>query len=271
MKLSEVYAVLEGVAPKSLSDEYCRKYDGYDNSGILIDCGKEVEKILFSLDLSAAALDAAEAAGANVIVTHHPAIYAKIGNIVCADPQGKNLQRAIARGVSVISMHLNFDCAAGGIDEWLLRALVGNEGKDGNGEGKKAEILEPLASPGCGYGRVCEIAPLSAEELAARTAKVLSARKVWCYGGQKTVRRVASFCGAGGSESGVKQAAAANADCIVSADFKHHVVTMALEYGMSVIQFTHYATENYGFQKIYEQIRQRLGAESCYFSDERLL
>ena len=67
------------------------------------------------------------------------------------------------------------------------------------------------------------------------------------------------------------RAAAADADCILSADIKHHVIVMALEYGMSVIQFTHYASENYGFRKIYENVRERLGAESSYFSDERLL
>ncbi len=261
MQLNELYAVLEGFAPKSLSDEYCKKYDGYDNSGILIDCGGEAEKILFALDLSSAALDAAERAGANVIVTHHPAIYAKIGNILCTDPQGKKLQRALKSGISVISMHLNFDCAAEGIDEWLMRAVGGERG----------EIFEPLSVPGCGYGRVYGLAPLSAGELAARTKERLGADKVWVYGEQKTVRCAASFCGAGGSETAVRQAAAAGADCIVSADFKHHVIVMALEYGMSVIQFTHYASENYGFRKIYEKIKERLGAESCYFSDRRLL
>ncbi len=261
MKLTELYAALEAFSPKSLSDEYCKKYDGYDNSGILVDCGAPVRGVLFALDLSAAALDAAERAGANVVVTHHPAVYAKIGNILCTDPQGKNLQRAIRGGISVISMHLNFDCAAGGIDEWLMRAAGGMDG----------EILEPLSSPGCGYGRVYDLAPASAEEVSRRAAKALGARRVWCFGGENTVRRAASFCGAGGSEGDVRRAAAADADCILSADIKHHVIVMALEYGMSVIQFTHYASENYGFRKIYENVRERLGAESSYFSDERLL
>ena len=268
MKLKEIYDKIDRVYPKRLSDEYVSAYGGRDNSGILLDTGKDITGAVFSLDFSRGAIETAVRKGYNLIVTHHPAIFFPVSSIRTDDPLGARLVNALEHSLSVISMHLNMDCAAGGIDEWLLRALVGT---DGDGEGKKAEMLEPLASPGCGYGRVCEIAPLSAQALAEQTAKALSARKVWCYGGQKTVRRVASFCGAGGSESGVKQAAAANADCIVSADFKHHVVTMALEYGMSVIQFTHYATENYGFQKIYEQIRQRLDAESCYFSDERLL
>ena len=263
MRSSDVYAVLENFAPKALSDEYCRKYDGYDNSGILVDGGKEVHKILFSLDFSGAALDTAEREGADLLVTHHPAVYAKIGSILSSDPQGKNLHRAIGGGISVISMHLNFDCAAEGIDEWFMRAAGG---KAGGGE-----ICERLTAPGCGYGRVFDLAPLSAAALAERTAKALSAKRVWCYGGEKPVQRAAVFCGAGGSEACVRHAAAAGADCILSADFKHHAVCLALEYGLSVVQFTHYASENYGFHRIYRTVKERLDAECRYFSDERLL
>ena len=41
MKLTEVLCVLERVAPVALSDEFCRVYKLYDNSGIIIDCGAE--------------------------------------------------------------------------------------------------------------------------------------------------------------------------------------------------------------------------------------
>ena len=74
MKLNEIYALLDAPAPRALSEEYCAKYGAYDNSGVLIDTGADIGKILFSLDLSAAAVREAEKAGANLIVTHHPAI-----------------------------------------------------------------------------------------------------------------------------------------------------------------------------------------------------
>ena len=57
MKLNELYAILNDFAPKALSDEYCATYDGYDNSGILIDCNQAVQKVLFSLDFSLSALE----------------------------------------------------------------------------------------------------------------------------------------------------------------------------------------------------------------------
>jgi dinuclear metal center YbgI/SA1388 family protein len=257
VKLHDVYDRLQAFAPKALSDEYCQKYGAYDNSGILLDHGGEVKKILFALDFSAAALDKAEEVGANLIVTHHPAIYAKIGNILSSDPQGQNLQRAIAKGISVISMHLNFDCAAGGIDEWLMRGIGGKEGK-----------VMGLLSQTCGYGRVYDVPVQRADALAEEVKTTFSAKRVLCYGEERKVKRVASFCGAGASEEAIVWAKENNADCVVSSDFKHHILTMAAERGMSVIVLTHYAAEIYGFEKIYRQL-DLSGAESEFFRDDR--
>ena len=72
MRLEEFYKIVDAVAPKRLSDEYCEKYGAYDNSGVLVDTGSPVEKALFSLDLSFAAIDKAVETGANVIVTIIP-------------------------------------------------------------------------------------------------------------------------------------------------------------------------------------------------------
>ena len=72
MKSTEFYALAEQFAPKSLSDEFCRRYGAYDNSGLLLDSGEDAEKILFSLDLSLAAIERAKREGAGIICTHHP-------------------------------------------------------------------------------------------------------------------------------------------------------------------------------------------------------
>ena len=75
MKLKDIFEKLEGVAPVALSDEFCRKYKMYDNSGIIIDCKEEIVGALFSLDLSFKAIEEAKRQGFNLIVTHHPAIF----------------------------------------------------------------------------------------------------------------------------------------------------------------------------------------------------
>ncbi|MBP5242123.1 MAG: Nif3-like dinuclear metal center hexameric protein [Clostridia bacterium] len=264
MTLAEFYKKLENFAPKAISDEYCRRYDAYDNSGVLLNCGEEVKKVLFSLDFSSTALDRAVETEANVIVTHHPAIYGKIGEISVDTPLGNKLQRAIKNGISVISMHLNFDCVRGGIDEYLAQGI-----------GKKGETViffEPLnEESGVGYGRVYDVETIKAKNLAERLKNTFSTERIICYGEEKEIKRAASFCGAGASESGIAFAAKHGADCVISSDFKHHLILLALEYGMSVIALTHYAAENYGFERIYQKLKTELGVKSEYFCDRALL
>ena len=76
MKPADIFGILEReVAPVALSDELCAKYGAYDNSGIILDCGNEVTGAIFCLDLTGSAVEAAQKAGYNLIVTHHPAIF----------------------------------------------------------------------------------------------------------------------------------------------------------------------------------------------------
>ena len=86
----------------------------------------------------------------------------------------------------------------------------------------------------------------------------------------KKVNRVASFCGSGADEGSVAFAVRNGADVMISSDYKHHVLALALEVGLSVITLTHYASEEYGFKKYYEKIRQQVGLP-CYFHADDLL
>ena len=131
MQLKNVYNAIDSLAPFSLSEEYCDTYNFRDNSGIILDCGEDVKGVLCSLDLSHRAVEAARAAGANVIFTHHPAIFNPIYSLHSDEP----LTLCARAGISVISAHLNLDAARGGIDEELMFGLGGSAGK----------LLHPLA------------------------------------------------------------------------------------------------------------------------------
>lgn len=261
MGTGDILAVLERVAPVSLSDEFCRTYKLYDNSGVIIDSGNGVTGALFALDLSPQSAGEAVARGYNLIVTHHPAIYGGISRIdAVGDPQGKALAACLKHGVSVISMHLNFDAAPMGIDFHLMRGLGG----------RQAKILAPV--DGGGYGRAYSVPATPFKAYIEHIKREFCTQNVFVFcGGTTTVERVASFCGAGCDEKAIAFAAEHNADVFVSADMKHHEITALLGRGISVVQLTHYASENYGFEKIYGQIKDSLGVPSAYFTDGRLL
>ncbi len=262
MKVEDIFALLEKeVAPVGLSDEFCGKYRMYDNSGIIINCGCEVTGVLFTLDLTNKAIEKAKTLGYNLIVTHHPAIFGGISKFdLTANPQAQALAECMKCGISVISMHLNFDAAPQGIDYFLCKGLGGD----------KAELSAPLSNGG--YGRVYSVAPTTVKDFVQKVKKEFSAQRVFTYGEEdKKVSRVASFCGAGCDEHNINFAANGGADVFVSADMKHHEILALTQRGMAVIVLTHYASENYGFEKIYCKIKGGLKVKSEYFTDANLL
>lgn len=254
MKLTDVLKKLEAVAPVSLSDEFCKKYSMYDNSGIIIDCKEEICGAVFSLDLSNGAVDRAISLGYNLIVTHHPAIYGGVSRIDANDP----IARAIKHGISVISMHLNFDAAPKGIDYHLMRGLGG----------ENAEILAPVT--GGGYGRLYPVKEALFSEYLNRVRDTFSQRTLG-YGKERQVKKVASFCGAGCDDKAIAFAVSCGADVFVSSDLKHHEIAGLLQKGINVIHLTHYSAENYGFNKIYNEISAGLSLASEYFTDGELI
>ncbi len=270
MKLSEIYKIADEIAPKRLSDEMCERYGAYDNSGVLVDTGEEIVGVVFSLDLSEKAIDKAVESGANLIITHHPAIYGKISRVDYHDSAllGKKLIRCIRKGISVVAMHLNLDAAEDGIDESLMEGVFLSAGQT-KGAGTRSITLQmPLT--GGAYGRVYEIEPRSAGEIAEGMKTVFRTPRVEVYGENKRVKKIASFCGAGADEGAVSFAVSNGAEAMISSDFKHHVLALATEYGLTVITLPHYASENYGFKKYYEKISRRI-VLPCVFHEDTYL
>ena len=279
MRLNDIYKIADAFAPKTLSNEYCEKYGAYDNSGILLDAGEEITGILFSLDFSLAAIEKAIKQGVNLIVTHHPAIYGGISSIEenAFSPLGKKLNACIKNGISVISMHLNLDGAQGGTDESLMQGVYDSANRvrvqtDGAGTRSTANVVLRDTLTQGGYGRVYDVPKTTLQTLQKEIEKEFSTKRIQVYGNADyDITRIASFCGGGADESAVEFAVKHGAQLLISADFKHHVLTLAMEKGLSVLTLTHYASENYGFKKYYEKIRQEIEIPCIYHTDEYLL
>lgn len=270
MRLLDVYNIIEEIAPKRLSDEYCVKFNAYDNSGILVDAGEAIDKIVFSLDFSFSAIEKAVEEKASLLLTHHPAIYSKIGEIRAdaLNPLGAKLALCLKNGISVISTHLNLDVAKEGIDQSLCEGISLSAGA-----GMKPTGLKYMhALNEVGYGRVYDVKEISLDSLAEQLKKTFETERVEIYGAKKKkIKKVASFCGGGADEEAVAFAKANSADVIISSDFKHHVLLLAKELGVSVITLTHYASENYGFEKFYKKISQKVALPCIYVKDKDLI
>ena len=255
MRLKNVYEAADALAPFRLSKEYCERYGFHDNSGVIVDCGKEVRGVLCSLDLSRRAVEEAVKTGANVIFTHHPAIFYPVSSLRAEDP----VLLAAQAGISVISAHLNLDAAPGGIDEELMFGLGGGA----------CEVMHTLSEGG--YGRVYAVREELPSDFAVRVKARFSTERMLVYG-ERPVKKVASFCGAGLDESAVAFACGRGADTVVSSDAKHHIIAALVERGVNVVLMTHYASEQYGFVRFAERLKEKIkGTPVRVFTDERFL
>ena len=260
MKLNEFFSILEEVAPVALSDDFCREFKLYDNSGIILNCCRFVDGALFSLDFSQKAVNKAKAHGCNLIVTHHPAIYGGITKIDAEEGKTAAIADCLRSGISVISMHINFDVAPDGIDYYLMRGLGGAD----------AKVMSSVN--GGGYGRAYDVKPQSFFDFIKRANAEFTTERSIGYGNlDKKISRVASFCGAGCDGDAMEFAIGEGVDAFVSSDLKHHDIAYLLERGINVVALTHYAAECYGFKKIFLKIKDKVGIPCEFFTDADLI
>jgi dinuclear metal center YbgI/SA1388 family protein len=120
-KIADIVGVINKIAPITLAE-------AWDNSGLQIgDPVAGVTRIMVALDPTPDVIDSALKASCQLLVTHHPLIFKPLKSISTATPQGASIQKAIKGGLSILSMHTNYDIAGGGLND-LLAAKIGLTG-----------------------------------------------------------------------------------------------------------------------------------------------
>lgn len=234
--VKDVISLMEEIAPKKLSDLFCKKYNAYDNSGLLLgDEYKQVFSVLVCLDLTAEVAAEAQDISADMIITHHPLIYGGITRIIKTEPLGKILYKLIGNDIAVYSAHLNFDIAPFGVSQILADKLMLSECK----------VMLPVEEE-AGLGRIGKIEKCTLKELCDRVSAELNCQNIKVCGNlEKTITTVAVIAGSGGGdEELLKTAADMGADVIITSEVKHHIALAAKELDIAVIDACHHCTEN---------------------------
>jgi dinuclear metal center YbgI/SA1388 family protein len=227
MKLREVIAALEHLAPLRLQDEW-------DNSGLQVGFPEsEIDQVLVCLDVTEAIVDEAIAAKCNLIVSHHPLIFKALRQVSDATYQQRCVVKALAAGISIYSAHTSLDNAPGGVNH-RIAALLGLE---------KLRWLSPRDGEDAGSGLVGEL-PAS-EPDAAFLARVQRTFGVECLQHSaldgRQVRRVA-LCGGAGAFL-LHDAVCAGADCFISGEFHYH--DYFENQGVLLAELGHYQSEQF--------------------------
>ena len=227
MKLKEIIAALERLAPLRLQEEW-------DNSGLQVGFPEaEVSRVLVCLDITEAIVDEAVAKECNMIVSHHPLIFKALRQVSDATYQQRCVVRALSAGISIYSAHTSLDNAPGGVNHKIAE-LLGLQ---------SLRWLAPLEGEDAGSGLVGELP--RPEKDADFLARVKRSFGVQCLQHSaldgREIRRVALCGGAGAFLLG--DAVRAGADCFLSGEFHYH------DYfengGVLLAELGHYQSEQF--------------------------
>ena len=254
MRCSEIMEICRGLAPEGCACEW-------DNPGLLAGrSDKEVKKIYIALDATDQIVEAAQEAGADMLLTHHPLIFKAIKKVNDQNFITRRLVRLIQADISCYAMHTNFDAAPGCMADLAaerlgLRDCVPLEPL-GEMEGPQGTVAYGIGKSGC-LGEAVTV-----RELAETVKEVFGLPFALVYGQELLEGRVSrvSVCpGAGGSE--IEGALAWGAQVLVTGDISHHQGIDAAARGMAIIDGGHYGLEHIFIPYMEEYLRRKLGDE----------
>jgi dinuclear metal center YbgI/SA1388 family protein len=108
---------LEDIAPPELAD-------ADDRIGLQVgDPSADVQRVCVTVDVSVGVVDLAIERGADLLVAHHPLIYAPLTSVAEIDPVRQRLVKLIRANVALFVMHTNYDTVPGGVNDALAAKL----------------------------------------------------------------------------------------------------------------------------------------------------
>jgi dinuclear metal center YbgI/SA1388 family protein len=248
--LRELQSVVESLWPAAGAESW-------DSVGLVSgDPDAAVEHVHLAVDAVPDTAREAVAAGADLLLTHHPLLLRGVTTIDESTYKGSVLATLVRGGCALLSAHTNADVVTTGTSAVLADRIGLQEQRP----------LEPAADGVSGIGRVgvlAEAVPLGV--LARRIVDVLPATATGVrVSGEydRPVRTVALCAGAGDAYLGNAEVRAA--DVYVTSDLRHHPASEFREQAMvadgpALIDTSHWATEWLWLDVAAEQLRAATG------------
>lgn len=237
MTVRELFAMIDDLAPFDTQADF-------DNAGLLLgDPAQTVRGIHVALDVTDGVLDEAEAVGANVLVTHHPLMFAPRRRLTEEDYEARLLCRMIRGHMALIAAHTNLDSAPGGIND-VLAAVCGLRSVTGEG------YLRIGTLPG---GETVGTLIPRLEAALHTTVRVMGQLPP-----EQTLHRMAVSSGAG-SDSW-EEAVRLGADVFLTGEMKHHHALALSGAGVLGLECGHFATEEPGIFALADALQKQLNA-----------
>lgn len=225
MTVRELYDFLDNKIPASLS---C----SWDNDGLMCcpDGEAQVKKVLIALDITERTVNYAIENGFDTIISHHPLIFSKVGQLNEDTNTARKLIKLVKNGVNAMSFHTRFDALCGGVNTVLAERLGFKDTKTFGPAGEEFALIGELDMP------------MALDDFCLEIKKNLNCPLVLCADCGKAVKKVAMLGGDG--KDYVDSAIEAGADAFISGRFSYNIMAEAPEKGISLIEAGHFFTED---------------------------
>lgn len=228
MKCEKIISILKEQAPEHYACDW-------DNVGLLVgDTQKEVHTIYIALDATDETIEEAVAAGADMLLTHHPMIFKGLKKINTEDFIGKRVMSLIQADMAYYAMHTNFDVK--GMAELAAERIHLQD----------VCVLEATCEDEQGLQGIGKVGMLSdrmeVKECAELVKQAFHLEQVKVFGNlQQSVTKAAISPGSGKSVIGA--ALKSGAQVLITGDIDHHEGIDSAAQGMAVIDAGHYGIE----------------------------
>ncbi len=223
MKIKDIYKFLDELSPFSLQEKW-------DNSGLLIgDMNNKIKKIYLSIDLDLDLLDKIEEN--SLLITHHPLFFKPLKNLIADNFFFILALKLIKKNISLISMHTNFDKTH--LNKFVIKKIFGN---------KNIENQDFIS-----YVSVND----NFENILNLVEQKLETKHLNHVQTKKTIKKIAITTG-----SGMSLLPFVKADLFLTGDIKYHEAMEAKTRNISLIDITHYESEKYFSNALYNELRE---------------
>jgi dinuclear metal center YbgI/SA1388 family protein len=236
--LSQVVRYLDGLLRTGDVPDYANALNGLQVSG-----ERDITRLAVAVDAVQATIDAAAAAGADLLIVHHGLFWD--GNQPIVGRRYRRLRALFDAGMALYSAHLPLDVHPEFGNSAVLAREMGVEVEGTFGEYKG----HPLGVRGT--------LDLRREALCARLDEVLGVRVRMLPFGPERVRSVGIVTG--GAADMIGAARAAELDAFVTGEAAHHNYFDAEEGGINLYLGGHYATEVWGVRALGAHLEERFG------------
>lgn len=224
----------------------------FDNSGLLIGCeDAEINKVIVALDITECVVDEAVKQNAQLIISHHPVIFAPLKKI---DGQSV-VYKLINNSLNALCLHTNLDLSPEfGVNTCLADAVGVENYMFADNE---CLLIGELKTE------------TTTKEFAQTVKSALKCNGVRYTNPDKKIKTVAICSGSGGDYA--KFAKDYNADVLLTGEIKHHEILTANSLDIAIIDASHYRTEDIVIEPLCKKLSQQFPdvqfIKSTTFSD----